>query len=182
MNPDGLHAGLFECAQAGFAFFALSRDLADLRYAFAALQMVPAESRQASWRAIAAHQSALLSLAGLLPQSKLDFAAPSVALDWRVFAPDPAAAPFLQVEPVRAKAAAPDAEVWADWLPLVCRGTDQLLLLVLAPPSVEAVTVTKNAKHPLLRDLRTGIEDSTAPLCPLSGESWANVGLFTVDP
>ena len=182
LNSDGLHAGLFDCAQAGFALFALTRDLADLRYAFAALHLVPAESRQASWRTIAAHQSALLTLAGLLPSSKLDFATPSVTLDWRVFAPDPAAAPFLRIEPIRGEAVSENEEIWADWLPLVCRGTDQLLLLVLAPPSVDAVTVTKNAKHPLLRNLQTGNEDSTAPLRPLLGESWANVGLFTVDP
>ena len=181
LNPDCLHAGLFDCAQAGFRLFALTRDMADLRYAFAALHAVPAESRRASWRTIAAHQSALIALAGLLPQSKLDFDKPSVTLDWRVFALDPAAAPFLRLEPVRSETASQE-ETWVEWLPLVCRGTDQLLLLALAPPSVEAITITKNNKSPLLRDLQTGIEDAAAPLRPLPGEAWANVGLFTVDP
>ena len=177
LNYDGFHAGLFDCAQAGFALFSLTRDLVDLRYAFAALHTIPPASRRASWRTVAAHQSSLLSLAGLLTHSKIDFDAPSVTLDWRVFAPDPAAAPFLRVQPF-----GKSADAWVDWLPLVCRGTDQLLLLALAPPSVSAVTVCKNGKSPLLRDLRTGTVDAAAPLHPIPGASWANVGLFTVDP
>lgn len=179
LSPDGLHAGLYDCAQAGFGCFALTRDAAFLRYAFAALDKVPAASRAANWRSLAAHQTALLSLAGLVPGSALDFDAPSVTLDWRVFAPDPAAAPFLRVQPAGGEE---QGERWADWLPLVCRATDQLLLLVLAPPSVEAVTVWKNGKRPLLRDLRTGTLDTDAPLAPLAKEGWARVGLFTVDP
>ena len=70
-----------------------------------------------------------------------------------------------------------------DWLPLVCRATDQLLLLIAAPPSVEAVSVWKNGKRPLLRDLRTGSVDTDAPLSLISGkERWGRAGLFTVDP
>ncbi len=177
LNADGLHSGLFECAQVGFRLFGLLQNPAYLRYAFAALSTVPEESRASSWRSVAAHQSALLSLAGLLPDSKINFDAPSVSLDWRVFTPDPAAAPFLRL----AAAGGPDARV--DWLPLVCRATDQLLLLVLAPPSVEAVSVWKNGKRPLLRDLRTGSVDTDARLSLISGkERWARAGLFTVDP
>ena len=176
LNSDGLHAGLYECAEASFGLFSLTRDLVYLRYAFAALAAVPQESRAASWRSAATHQAALLSLAGLLPNSKLDFDAPSVTLDWRVFAPDPAAAPFLSLEPT----GGPDA--WIDWLPLVCRATDQLLLLCLAPPTVDAVTVWKNGKRPFLHDLRTGALDTEALLAPLGKERWAHVGLFRVDP
>ena len=176
LSPDGLSAGRYDCADAGFGLFGLTRDPAWLRYALAALAGVPPESPAWSWRAIAAHQSALLSLAGLLPGSKLDFDAPSVTLDWRVFAPDPAAAPFLRVQAAGGEAAS------VDWLPLVCRGTDQLLLLFLAPPTVSAVSVWKNGKRPLLRDLRTGLVDSDAPLAPLGKERWANIGLFTIDP
>jgi len=176
LNPDGLYAGLYECAQAGFGLWGLTRDAAYLRYAFAALRGVPDDSRARSWRAVEAHGSALLALAGLLPDSKLDFDAPSVTLDWRVFAPDPAAAPFLRVLPAGGAG-------WVDWLPLVCRGTDQLLLLLLAPPGVEAATVWKNGRRPLLRDLRTGAVDTETPLSPLSKDNpWARVGLFTVDP
>ncbi len=179
LNADGFHAGLYDCAQAGFALFGLTRDLADLRYAFAALNLVPDTSRAASWRSVAAHQAALLSLAGLLPDSKLDFDAPSVTLDWRVFAPDPAAAPFLRVQP----AGGPSDGIWAEWLPLVCRATDQLLLLVLAPPAVDAITVWKNNKRPLVRDLRTGTLDTDTRLAPLAKDQpWARIGLFSVDP
>ena len=189
LNADGLHAGLYDCAQAALSLYALSRDPSYLRYAFHALGLVPAASKAASWRAVSAHQSALLALAGLIPDAKIDFDAPSVTLGWRVFAPDPAAAPFLRV-----RAAGGDT-AWADWLPLVCRGTDQLLLLVLAPPHVEAVSVWKNGKRPLVRDLRTGALDTDTPLMLLgkggkeksgkgksAGDDWARVGLFTVDP
>ena len=179
LNADGLHAGLYDCAQAAFGCFGLTRDAAYLRLAFAALDKVPAAARTASWRSISAHQTALVSLAGLLPDSKLDFDAPSVTLGWRVFAPDPAAAPFLHVQPVGGEEV---GERWADWLPLVCRATDQLLLLVLAPPAVEAIEVWKNGKRPLLRDLRTGRLDTDAPLAPIGKEGWARVGLFSVDP
>ncbi len=175
LNADGLHAGLYECAEAGFGLWTVTRDFAYLRYAFAALALVPEASREHSWRAIALHQSALLSLAALLPAAKVDFAAPSVALDWRVFTADPAAAPSLTVVPT-------DEAAWADWLPLVCRATDQLLLLVLAPPGVEAVTVTKSGRSPLLRDLRTGRLDAAAPLSAIGKEKWGRVGLFGVDP
>ncbi len=172
---DGLHSGPYECAEAGFGLWTLTRDFAYLRYAFAALALVPEASGERSWRAIALHQTALLSLAALLPEAKVDFAAPSVALDWRVFAPDPAAAPSLTITPVGDTA-------WADWLPLVCRATDQLLLLVLAPAGVEAVTVTKSGKSPLLRDLRTGRLDAAAPLGLIGKEKWGRAGLFVVDP
>ncbi len=175
--PDGLHAGLYDCAQAGFQLFDLSRNPAYLRYAFAALHAVPPQSRARSWRSVAARLSALLALAGLLPDAQIRFDAPSVTLGSRVFTPDPAAAPFLRLT------AAGGADARVDWLPLVCRGTDQLLLLMLAPPSVEAVSVWKNSKRPLLRNLRTGIVDTDAPLSPVAGkERWASVGLFTVDP
>lgn len=175
LNVDGLHAGLYECAEAGLSLWTLTRDFAYLRYAFAALALAPESSRDRSWRAIALHQSALLSLAALLPEAKVNFAAPSVTLDWRVFAPDPAAAPSLTVSPTGETA-------WADWLPLVCRATDQLLLLVLAPPGVEAVTVTKSGRQPLLRDLRTGRLDAAAPLGFIGKEKWGRAGLFVVDP
>ena len=177
LNADGLHSGLFECAQIGFRLFGLFQNPAYLRYAFAALHAVPDTSRAASWRTIAAHQSALLSLAALLPGAKISFDTPSVTLDRRVFTPDPAAAPFLRLT------AAGGADARVDWLPLVCRATDQLLLLVIAPPSVEAVSVWKNSKRPLLRDLRTGLVDTDARLSLISGkERWARAGLFTVDP
>ena len=177
LSADGLHNGLYDCAQIGFRLYGLFRQSVYLRYAFAALAAVPEESRAASWRTIAAQQSSLLALAGLAADSQIHFDAPSVTLGWRVFTPDPAAAPFLRLQAAGGEGAR------VDWLPLVCRATDQLLLLLLAPPSVEAVSVWKNGKRPLLRDLRTGIVDTDAPLALISSkERWARVGLFTVDP
>jgi len=97
-----------------------------------------------------------------------------VGLGWRVFAPDPATAQFLRVT------GADGSPV--DTLPLVCRLNDQLLLIALAPPSTPALTIFKNGRRPLVRDLLTGTLDSDAPLHPLAGENWARVGLFTIDP
>ena len=78
---------------------------------------MPDESRLVSWRTVSGHQSALLSLAGLLPESRssLSFDAPSVTLDRRIFTPDPAAAPFLRLT------AAGGADARVECLPLVCR-------------------------------------------------------------
>ena len=181
MNADGLHSGLFDCADAGLRLFGLLRQPVYLRFALAALEAVPPASRAASWRSLAVQQSVLLALAGLLPDGEgspqIGFDAPSVTLGSRVFTPDPAAAPFLRVT------AAGGADTPVDWLPLVCRGTDQLLLLLLAPPSVQAASVWKNGKQPLLRNLRTGQVETDAPLSPVSAkERWASVGLFTIDP
>ncbi len=182
VSDDGsLYAGLFDCAEAAFRLFSLSRNPAHLRFAHATLAAVPHNAQAMSWRTVAAAQSSLLALAGLLPgaqtPTQISFDAPSVTLDWRVFTPDPAAAPFLRLQ------AAGGADAPVRWLPLVCRATDQLLLLMLAPPEVGAVSVWKNGKRPLLRNLRTGIIDTDAPLTPISGkERWANAGLFTVDP
>ena len=174
LNSDGLHSGLYDCAQAGFALYALGRDAAYLRYAWAALNAVPDESRAQAWRGLAVRTPALLSLAGLLPNARPDFESVSVALDWRIYAPDPATDAYIRVH-------APDGgPIHA--LPLVCRQDDQLLLLVLAPRTVESVSIFKNGRRPLVRDLRTGVLDSEARLHPIGTETWAQAGIFTIDP
>lgn len=174
LNADGLHSGLYDCAQAGFALFAHTHDLDFLRYALHALSLVPASSRQAAWRALASHQAALLSLGALLPQSRIDFDRHSVSLDWRTYTPDPAAKQHVQV---RGSGNQP-----VHFLPLVCRASDQLLLLVLAPPTVDAVTILKNNRRPLACDLLCDTLDTATPLHAPGGVSWARVGLFTIDP
>ena len=171
-NPDA--DGLSECARAGFRLHALFLDPAYLRYAFHALAAVPEAARAQGWQTVAAHTTALLSVACLLPDVRPDFDAVRVGLGWRVFAPDPATEQFLRVT------AADGGPV--DHLPLVCRLNDQLLLLALAPPSTPALTVLKNGRRPLVRDLLTDTLDTDAPLHPLAGEPWARVGLFTIDP
>ncbi|MBV9850556.1 MAG: hypothetical protein JO250_12865 [Armatimonadetes bacterium] len=174
LDADGLHGGLYECAQAGLRLHALLGDPAYLRYAFHALAAVPHSARARSWQAVATRTTALLSLACLLPDARPDFDAVRLGLGWRVFAPDPATAQFLRIT------GADGGPV--DYLPLVCRLNDQLLLIALAPPSTPALTVFKNGRRPLVRDLLTGALDSDAPLHPLAGENWARVGLFTIDP
>ena len=174
LNADGLSGGLGECARAGFQLHALFGDPAYLRYGFHALGAVPPAARAQSWQTVAARTTALLSLACLLPDARPDFDALRVGLGWRVFAPDPATGQFLRVT------AADGGPV--DYLPLVCRLNDQLLLIALAPPSTPAVTIFKNNRRPLVRDLLTDTLDSDAPLHPLGGEDWARVGLFTIDP
>ncbi len=174
LNADGLHGGLYECARAGFLLHALTNDPAYLRYGFAALAAVPPPSRARSGHALEARTSALLSLACLLPDAQADFDALQVSLGWRVFTPDPATSQFLRVT------AADGSPV--DFLPLVCRLNDQLLIVALAPPTVPALTIHKNSRRPLVRDLLTDTVDTDAPLHPVAGESWGRVGLFTVDP
>ncbi|MDQ2799507.1 MAG: hypothetical protein M3Y13_07690 [Armatimonadota bacterium] len=175
LNADGLHAGLYECARAGFALYAFERDPAYLRYAFYALEQVPVQARAASWHSMALRSMALLSLGCLLPQGRPDFDAQTLSLDWRCFAPDPATDQYVSVR-------GSGEEKSVEYLPLVCRANDQMLVVVLAPPTVEAVTILKNGKRPLARDLFTGVLDSDVPLHPPAGENWARVGLFTVDP
>lgn len=174
LNDDGRHSGLYDCAQAGFALFAHTRDAAFLRYAHHALSLVPAPSRQASWRALTAYQASLLSLAALLPQSRIDFERSAVSLDWRTYAPDPAAGQHIQV---RGSGSKP-----VHFLPLVCRASDQLLLMILAPPTVDAVTILKNNRRPLACDLLRSTLDTDTPLHAPAGFTWARVGLFTIDP
>jgi dienelactone hydrolase len=174
LGADGLHSGLYECADAGFALHALTRDTGYLRYAFAALQAVPEASQARSWHAMPARTTALLSLACLLPDAVADFDSLQVSLGWRVFTPDPATAEFLRVTR--------DDGSPVDFLPLVCRLNDQLLILALAPPETQAITILKNNRRPLVRDLLTNILDSDTPLHSLPGEKWAKFGLFTVDP
>ena len=178
LNADGLHGGLYECARAGFLLHALFSDPAYLAYAFHALALVPDAARAQSWQAVAAYPMALLSLACLLPDARPDFDTVRVSLGWRQFAPDPATNQFLRV------LGANGAPV--DFLPLVCRLNDQLLIVALAPPSTPALTIFKNNRRPLVRDLLTDHLDTDAPLHPLradgSNEDWGRVGLFTVDP
>jgi hypothetical protein len=174
LNADGLHSGLYECAQAGFLLHALTTDAAYLRYGLAALNAIPLHSRARSPHAMEARTSALLSLACLMPDAHADFEALQVSLGWRVFAPDPATSQFLRVT------AADGSPV--DFLPLVCRLNDQLLIIALAPPDVPALTIHKNGRRPLVRDLLTDTRDTDAPLHSIAGESWGRVGLFTVDP
>lgn len=172
-NADGLHSGLYDCAHAGFALFAHTRDVSYLRYALAALAAVPPASRSQSWRTLNAHRLALLSLAGLLPQAQADFDRSGVSLEWRAFAPDPAAHQYIDVQG--------EGGVPVHFLPLVCRANDQLLLLVLAPPDVERVVLLKNGRRPLALDLLTGTHDTKLALHRPGGEGWARVGVFTVD-
>lgn len=173
-SPDGLASDLFDCARAGLGVYALDADPAFLRYAHAALAAVPPDARARSWQTVALHAPLLLSLACRLPGASVDFDSLSVTLGWRTFAPDPAAVSFLRVT------APGDQPVSV--LPLVCRLNDQLLLLVLAPPTTETVHVLKNGKRPLLRDLLSDTLDSAAPLHLVPDGGWARIGLFTVDP
>jgi hypothetical protein len=174
LNADGLHDGLYDCALAGFALHALLRDTAYLRYAWAALEQVPTESRALSWRTLGIQTPALLSLASLLPDARPDFDALTVARDWRIYAPDPATDEYIRVH-------APDGSP-IQTLPLVSRQDDQMLLLVLAPHTTECVSIFKNGRRPLVRDLLTGTLDTDACLHPLGTETWAHAGLFTIEP
>lgn len=174
LNPDGRYSGFYDCALAGFAFYVLFRDAAYLRYAFSALGAIPSEARAKSWRELAVHAPALLSIAAFIPEALPSFDTLSVALDWRVYAPDPATDEYIRLITPN------DGPV--HYLPLVSRQDDQLLLLILAPRETECVSIFKNGRRPLVRDLLAGTLDSDAPLHPLGDESWARIGIFTIDP
>lgn len=172
LNADGGHSGLFDCAQAGLSLFALNRNPSDLRYAFSCLSLAPPEAR--GWHDLALAPAALLSLAALVPDARPDFDALSVTLDWRVFAPDAATEQYVTVQTLDG--------LPVPFLPLVCRGTDQLMLLILASRETETVSVRNHGRRPILRDLRSGALTEEANLHSPMGESWARVGLFTIDP
>jgi len=173
-NYDAMYGGVFDCAQAAFRMHALEADPDYLRYAFAALSSIPVDAYESSWRSIRAYFDAMLSVASVLPDFVPDFDTLHVRCGWRDYGPDQATEAYLKVT-------SPTGEQ-VDTLPLVSRTNAQVLLIVLAPPTVDRVTVLNNGKHPLLKDLFTDNVDSDAPLHPLIGEKWARVGLFTIDP
>jgi hypothetical protein len=173
-NYDSLYGGIFDCAQAAFRLHALESDPDYLRYGFAALSAIPADAMASSWRIIRAYFDSMLSLVSVLPEFAADFDTLRVKGGWRNFEPDQATENYLKVM-------SPTGEP-VDTLSLVSRSNDQVLLIVLAPPSTERVSVLKNGKHPLLKDLFTDNVDSDAPLRRLLDEDWAKVGLFTIDP
>lgn len=172
LNADGCHCGLFECAQAGLSLFALNQNPADLRYAFSCLALAPAEAR--GWHDLSLVPAALLSLAALAPDARPNFDALSVTLDWRVFAPDAATEQYVSVQ-------TPEG-VPVPFLPLVCRNTDHLMLLVLASRTTEIVSVLNHGRRPILRDLLSGDLTDEARLHPPAGEPWARAGVFVIDP
>lgn len=173
LSADGHYSGLFECARAGFWMHAMDSDPDYLRYAFAALGVIPRDSYFDTWRAAMLYHTALLSLGSLVPEARTDFDALTLRLGWREFAPDAATASFLKVTALNGDP--------IDYLPLVCRANDQLLVIALAPPHVEGVLIHKNNKQPISRNMLTDTLDADTPLTPLLGEDWARVGIFTVD-
>lgn len=173
LSADGHHSGLFECAKAGFLMHAMDSDPDYLRYAFAALGAIPRAAYFDTWRAADLYHTALLSLGSLISEARPDFDMLHLRLGWRDFAPDPATASFLKVTTLDGGP--------VDYLPLVCRANDQLLVIALAPPDVTEILIHKNGKQPISRDLLTDALDAATPLHPLLGEEWARVGIFTVD-
>lgn len=175
LSADGLHSGLYDCALAGFALCAFFRDPAYARYAWAALALVPPADRARAWRELAVLPPALLSVASALPDARADFDAMTVTVGWRTYAPDAATDEYVRVQ-------SPDGSP-VHYLPLVSRHEDQLLLLILAPASApDCVSVFKNGRRPLVRDLLSGVLDSEARLHAWGAETWARIGIFTVDP
>jgi hypothetical protein len=66
-----------------------------------------------------------------------------------------------------------------DHMSFVCPSSLQVILSVLAPPSVESVLISKNQKKPYVTNLLTGEFDLTANLIPL-GDT-ARIGVFSAD-
>ena len=173
-SDDGLYSNHFECALALFALHGVGHERRFLRAGLSVLSAVPQAARDTSWRAIECVHAGLLSLCGLLADARLDPDALSVHLDWRIFAPDPAADRFVFI-------AAEGGPLWA--LPLVCRASSQLLVLALAGPETHTLCLTTGGRRPPVFDLVTDTREAAPVLHPLGGKKpWAQAALLTVDP
>jgi hypothetical protein len=115
----------------------------------------------------------LLSIAARARGCTPDRDRATVTRGWQTFTPDAATREYIQVT-------APDGTP-VDYLALVCQVSLQVLIAVLAPPTVTHVRVVKNKKTPLLKHLLTGDMDSTATLIPLGDGAGANIGVFLAD-
>jgi hypothetical protein len=94
--------------------------------------------------------------------------------DWQTFAPDPATAEYIKVS-------LPSGDS-PDYLALVCQVSKQVLIAVYAPVGTETVTIVKNNKRPIVKNLLSGELSATATLQPLEPTGTeGNIGVFLAD-
>jgi hypothetical protein len=177
LDYDGMSGGLFECAHAAFMMFNLERDPQWLQLGLRAVRAVPIDGR-ISWRSVPAFMLSLLSLVPLLPGGQIDFASRSATIKWHKYELDEATHEY-----VSASSADPGDPVAVDFLPLVCRQDNHILLLVLSDAPVERINVVHNKRAPVLRDLISKeLISGPAPLRRLPFVTKQRFGMFTISP
>jgi len=177
LNYDGAYSGSLECALCALRLFTFYGRVRWFGLAYALIKQVVNQG-EVNWRLGDCSLQLLLSLGSFLPGGSTDLSAMTVTIEWTKYAPDTAASEYYEVwnerrEPV-------------DFLPLVCRETNQTLILVLPARTDETLLLIKrnrtgNQRAPIV-DAVTG-EHCTLelPIHPLP----AGLGRFSavrVDP
>lgn len=115
----------------------------------------------------------LLTLGARAGNGEADRDRVQVKRGWQTFEADPATREFIQVT-------TPDGSP-VDYLALACQASLQVQIVVLAPPSVTEVVITKNQRNPYVRNLLTGTHDQRYSLEPLGDGTEARYGVFIAD-
>ena len=166
----------FSIADACLRLHAIQRDARLLECAWSILGQCRPEFLGEAWPSISIWNSALLSVAALCPDSIIDFDGMTVTLGWRQFAPEPMVMPYIDVAPGE------PGSGWVMSLPLVCRSTDQMLLIVITSSKVGTVTVLKNGRKPLVCDQISKSTDEIPKLHAVNGSAWGKVGIWLINP
>jgi hypothetical protein len=133
LNYDGAYSGSLECARTALRLFAFTGNSRWFRLGYTLIKQVVADDI-VTWRMADAATQLLLSFGTLLTGGSVDLARQTVAVSWSVYAPDSAASQYYDVR---------DAdENLCDFLPLVCRETNQTLILVACEKNSE-INLTK---------------------------------------
>lgn len=177
LDYDGMSAGLYECAQAAILMFNLERDPAWLQLGLRAVRSVPIDAR-ISWRSVPAFLLSLLGLVPLMPGGQIDWKNRTAKIKWSTFGLDAATIEYVSVTSRNQ-----DDPVPVDFLPLVCRQDDHMLLLALSAGPVDQVIIKHNQRNPVVRDLVTKeLVQGPACLHRLPFGSKQRYGLFTIAP
>jgi hypothetical protein len=134
LNYDGACSGSLECAIAALRLFSFTGNLKWFHLGCTLIKHV-VELGVTNWRIADATLSLLVSLGGLLPGATVDIKTLSVTLAWCKFAPDAAAAQYFDV---RDQLRNP-----VDFIPLVCRETNQTILLILPTADIFLLQIVK---------------------------------------
>ncbi|MDR3709733.1 MAG: hypothetical protein P4L33_15660 [Capsulimonadaceae bacterium] len=170
---DEAWGGLAECAQAMFWLYNLEKRPEQLRVALGLLRAMP-ESSRAGWRSITNYLTAMLTVSGLVKGSKVNFNDTTVKIGWREFKPDSAARQYVSVE-------AADGDALIDHLALVCGGDNSSLVSVLSDRPVSSVTIIKNNRRPVVRDLVSGqLVAGDIPMHTLPFTSTLRFGVYLI--
>lgn len=154
--------------------FLIERDPKLLRAAFLCLSRCHAFFLRDAWPAMKLWRTMLLSLVGMVPDSTAQFDSLTVVVGWRKFEPDAMVTPYVKVTTL-----AGTGNMMA--MPLVCRATGQLLVLVLGEGDVESVNIGRNGKCCIMRDVIKGTIEDVAELHFLPGGRWGRYGIFIIE-